>query len=211
EGAQLEPAREDLAVLELVVAAGVGAPDGRAQERGAELADERAPEPEVRSRPAPERLAPRDVAAPEDGQALRSGVAGAREEDEVAVGVHGSERVVVDLRLEVRVGVVHLAARAAIGPDVGRGGRDVLLAPVELDAVDAVALDEGGDPVAPPGTRRGVGHVEDEARAADVSAVRGGGRAGGEEAQPLCLEAVVAGLGAALPGRAPGHDAVAAP
>src|SRR5207253_1620710 len=102
----------------------------------------------------------------------RPGVAGAREEDEVAVGVRGGERVVVDLRLEVRVGVVHLAAGAAVRPDVGRGGRDVLLAAVELDAVDAVALDEGGDRVAPPGARGGAGHVEDEARAADVGAVR---------------------------------------
>src|SRR5207247_8000976 len=157
-----------LAVLHRVRPAGVGAPDGRAQERGAELGDDRAAEAEGGPRSAAEGLAARDVAAPEDGEARRPGVAGAREEDEVAVGVRRRERVVVDLRLEVRVGVVHLAAGAAVRPDVGRGGRDVLLAAVELDAVDAVALDEGGDLVAPPGARGGAGHIEDEARAADV-------------------------------------------
>jgi hypothetical protein len=47
ERAELDPAGEDLAVLELVVAAGVGAPDGDAHERSALLADDRAAQPDV--------------------------------------------------------------------------------------------------------------------------------------------------------------------
>src|SRR4029453_15591786 len=119
EGAELEPAREHLAILELVVAAGVGAPDRDAHEGGALLADDRAAEAEVGPGADAERLAARDVAAPEDRPALRAPVAGTREQHEVTVGVDAGERVVVDLRLQGRVVVAHLASGAAVETDVG--------------------------------------------------------------------------------------------
>ena len=115
----------------------------------------------------------------------------------------------VDLRLQCRVVVSHLAARAAVGIDVGRLRGDVLLAAVELDALYAVGREEGGDLVAPPDLGGGVGRVHDEARAADVGAVRVPGPRGGvrdEVAAHLGLEPVVA----AHPEAAPRHDVVAA-
>src|SRR5262249_1435025 len=66
ERAELEPAREHLAVLELVVAARVGAPDRDAEEGGALLADDRAPEAEVGAGASAAQLAAGYVAAPED-------------------------------------------------------------------------------------------------------------------------------------------------
>src|SRR6185369_14357433 len=95
EGAELEPAREHLAVLELVVAAGVRTPDGKADERGAKLADDRGAQAEIGPLAGAEVLAAGDVAAPHDRVALRAGVARSREENEVAVGTRLGERVVM--------------------------------------------------------------------------------------------------------------------
>ncbi len=147
-----------------------------------------------------------DVAAPEDRVARRAGVRRPREEHEVAVGVREAERIVVDLGLQPRIVVADLATAAAVGPDVGGLGRDVLLAAVELDAVDVPGREEGRDLVPPPCARAGAGRVEDEARATDVGAVRRARRPGDQVAEPLRLEAVVAGRRAADPGAAPGHD-----
>src|SRR5262249_23333934 len=157
ERAELDPAREHLAVLELVVAARVRPPDGNAHERGALLADDRAAESEVGAGAAAEVLAPGDVAAPEDGPVLGAAVGRTREQEEV-VAEDAGERVVMDLRLQRRIVVADLAAGAAVGPHVGGLGRDVLLAAVELDALDAVGADERRDLVAPPRLR---GRVRD--------------------------------------------------
>src|SRR5262249_58512772 len=79
ERAELDPAGEHLAVLELVVPADVGAPDGEAHEGRALLADDGAPQPEIRPGSQAEVLAGGDVAAPEDGPALRARGARARD------------------------------------------------------------------------------------------------------------------------------------
>src|SRR5262249_8711477 len=142
EGPELDPAREHLPVLELVVAADVGAPDGKAHEGRALLADDGAAQPEVRAGPAAEVLAAGDVPAPEDRPARRTGVARARDVHEVAAP-DARQRVVVDLRLEVHVVVAHLATGAAVSPDVRRLRRDVLLAAVQLDTLDAPLAQEG--------------------------------------------------------------------
>src|SRR5207249_4940880 len=88
--------------------------DDRHPGRGALLADDRAPEPEVGPRTGAEVLAAGDVAAPEDRVLRGAGVGRAREEDEVAVRIDARQGVVVDLRLQRRVVVSHLAPRAAI-------------------------------------------------------------------------------------------------
>src|SRR5262245_54592681 len=138
ERAELDPAREHLAILELVVAARVRAPDGNAHEGGALLADDRAAQPEVGAPAAAEVLAPGDVAPPEGGPVLGAAVGRTREEHEV-VTEHAGERVVMDLRLQRRIVVADLAAGAPVGPHVGYLRRDVRLAEVELDALAAVA------------------------------------------------------------------------
>src|SRR5262249_26919112 len=153
--------------------------------------------------PAAEALAPRDVAAPEDRVARGAGVRRPREEHEVAAREGAGERVVVDMRLEARVVVAHLATGTPVEVDVGRLGGDVLLAAVELHALNAPGREERGELVAPPGLRRGVGWIHDEARAADVGAVGRADGTGHVVAERLRLEAVVAGRGAARPEAAP--------
>src|SRR5262249_43089112 len=93
-----------------------------------------------------------------------------RDEHEV-VAEDAGERVVVDARLEGRIGVQDLTAGAAVGPDVRGQRRDVLLAAIQLDALDAVAADEGGHPVTPPSLRP-------RARRVPPASPRSGGRTG---------------------------------
>src|SRR5262245_54653921 len=139
ECAELDPAREHLAVLELVVAARVRAPDGNAHERGALLADDRAAQPEIGTGAAAEALAPRNVAAPENGPLLGAAVGRTREEHEV-VAEDAGEGVVMDLCLQCRIVVADLAAGAAVGPHVGGIRRNVFLHAVELDVLDPVGV-----------------------------------------------------------------------
>src|SRR4029453_9161062 len=147
-------------------------------------------------------------AAPEDRPALRAAVAGTREQHEVTVGVDAGERVVVDLRLQGRVVVAHLASGAAVEPDVGRLGGDVLLATIELDSLYAPLAEEGGQLVAPPGLRARVRHVEGESPARVLTLERAAA-AGRQVPERLGLAALVTRVAAARPGRAPDHRVVA--
>src|SRR5262249_38022231 len=154
--------------------------------------DDGAAQPEVRAGPAAEVLAAGDVPAPEDRPARRTGVARARDVHEVAAP-DARQRVVVDLRLEVHVVVAHLATGAAVSPDVRRLRRDVLLAAVQLDTLDAPLAQEGGHLVAPPGLRAGIRDVEDEAAVHQVEALERVARPRRRQvAEHLGLDAVVA-------------------
>src|SRR4029453_14166846 len=98
----------------------------------------------------------------------------------------------------------HLAPGAAVGPDVGRLGGDVLLAPVELDALDAPLAQEGGHLVTPPSLAARVRPGEED-RAARVATLERATAAGRQVAEGLGLAAVVPRLVAARPGGGPDH------
>src|SRR5262249_58050287 len=134
---------------------------------------------------------------------------GRTREEHAFVHDYAVDRVVMDLRLQRRIVVADLAAGAPVGPHVGYLRRDVLLAAVELDALDAVGTHERRDLVAPPRLCRRVRDVHDEARPADVHAVRRTAGTRYEVAERLGLDAVVPRRVPARPHAAPDHQVIA--
>src|SRR4029453_10552804 len=138
EGPELDPAGEDLPIAELLVAAGVGAPDGKPIEGVVQLREDRGAQAEI-GRPAAEILA-RHIAGREDDPVLAAGVAAARIDEEV-IAPYPLDGVVMHGRGEHGIRVAHFGAGAAVEVHVGGVRWRVFVAAIELETGEAHAYE----------------------------------------------------------------------